>query len=135
MGKPYKPTFDKSGIPLMLHWSPQDVGNWVKNTLNYPQYEDCFISNFVGGQKLIWIDADNLVKLGVTDFKHIKIITQSIRELLGIEDPQWSRSISLPPRETLSHFLERKSVRGEESKNLTFEKHVRQLKKFMLHDS
>ena len=73
MGEPYNPTFDKNGVPLMLDWSPEDVGNWVKNTLNYPQYVDCFVSNCVSGQKLIWIDANNLVKLGVTDFEHIQV--------------------------------------------------------------
>ena len=34
-------------------------------------------------------------------FQHI---TKSIRDLLGIEDPSWSKSISLPPRDELGIF-------------------------------
>ena len=34
-------------------------------------------------------------------FQHI---TKSIRDLLGIEDPSWSKSISLPPRDELGLF-------------------------------
>ena len=34
-------------------------------------------------------------------FQHI---TKSIRDLLGIEDPSWSKSISLPPRDELGIY-------------------------------
>ena len=45
-----------------------------------------------------------------------------MRELLRIEKPDWSRSISLPPRETLGMYLEKKSFVGETSNTLSFEK-------------
>ena len=67
------PIFDENGVTLMLSWSVDDVGCWVKNELNFPEYVECFARNFIDGSKLINVDASSLPKLGVTDFKHIKV--------------------------------------------------------------
>lgn len=61
------------------------------------------------------------------------MITSKIRELLGINEPEWNRSITLPPRDTVEHFIERKSHTGKESEALTFDEHERFLKKFNQH--
>ena len=45
----------------------------------------------------------------------------------------FERSISLPPREPKTLFLERKSVTGVEADAVTFEEHLRELKQFYLH--
>lgn len=66
-------SFDQDGVPLMLNWSIKDVGEWVRIDLGFPDYEDCFVSNFISGRKLILIDASSLQKLGVQDFEHIKV--------------------------------------------------------------
>ena len=102
-------------------------------TSGFPQYEQCFVSNHISGRKLITIDASNLPRIGVTDYTHIRTISQKIKELLGIETQVWERSISLPPRDPVSHFLERKSHTGQESDALTFQEHVRYLKKYNEH--
>ena len=50
-----------------------------------------------------------------------------------MENVEWKRSISLPPREPRTLFLERKSVTGTEIDALSYEEHLRELKKFNLH--
>ena len=49
--------------------------------------------------------------------------------MLGIEDPDWSRSISLPHREPLGMYLERKSITGFKANNLTFSKYQKEVRK------
>jgi len=73
MTEGYLPSFDQNGVPLMLNWTPHDVGAWVRETLNFPQYEDCFITNFVTGRKLVLLDASHLQKIGIQEFKHIQV--------------------------------------------------------------
>ncbi len=41
---------------------------------------------------------------------------------MRIESPDWHRSISLPPKENLSLYLEAKSVFGENANSLSYEK-------------
>ena len=61
------------------------------------------------------------------------MITSEIRTLLGIEQPSWNRSIILPPKDTVEHFIERKSISGKESDSLSFAEHVQYLKNFKKH--
>ena len=128
----FEPTFDKDGIPMCLRWTCVDVEDYVEH-LGLPQYRECFKSNYIDGSKMILMDASALPKIGITDFEHIKKITTNIRSQLGAEEPFWNRSISLPPREPNTHFLERKSHSGAESKSLTYEEHLRYLKEFNQH--
>lgn len=58
-----------------------------------------------------------------------KVIAKKVRELLGIEEPYWNRSISLLHRKPLGLFLERKGKTGTEADLLTFEDYKRQLKR------
>ena len=58
-----------------------------------------------------------------------QIIAKKVREVLGIEEPYWNRSISLLHCEPLGLFLERKSNSGVEADLLTFEDYKRQLKR------
>ncbi|XP_026705329.1 sterile alpha motif domain-containing protein 15 [Athene cunicularia] len=58
--------------------------------------------------------------MGVTDFGHMQEISQHVRELLGIEEPLFNRSITLPYRDCMGLFLERKSRSGKKADALTF---------------
>lgn len=58
-----------------------------------------------------------------------QIIAKKIREVLGIEEPHWDRSISLKHRETLGLYLERKSKTGTDANALTFEDFMHELEK------
>ncbi|NXU35728.1 SAM15 protein, partial [Drymodes brunneopygia] len=51
-------------------------------------------------------------------------ISRHVRELLGIEEPLFSRSISLPYRDNLGLFLERKAPTGEKADALTFSEFI-----------
>ncbi|NXA31675.1 SAM15 protein, partial [Eudromia elegans] len=53
-------------------------------------------------------------------------ISRHVRELLGIEEPLFSRSIALPYRDNMGLFLERKSQTGENADALTFSQFVQQ---------
>ncbi|XP_066920170.1 sterile alpha motif domain-containing protein 15-like [Clytia hemisphaerica] len=131
--KKYHKTFDHNGIPFVMRWSIDDVAEWVTSELKFPQYKDCFRNNYVSGKRLVQMTASNLPRMGITDFEHIKKITYEIRQLLGIEEPNWNRSITLPPKDTVEHYLERKSVSGRNTDGLTFEEHVRYLEEFKKH--
>uniref|UniRef100_A0A8C3BR91 Sterile alpha motif domain containing 15 n=1 Tax=Cairina moschata TaxID=8855 RepID=A0A8C3BR91_CAIMO len=48
------------------------------------------------------------------------VISRHVRELLGIEEPVFSRSIALPYRDNMGLFLEQKSQSGEKADALTF---------------
>ncbi|NXL97425.1 SAM15 protein, partial [Tyrannus savana] len=51
-------------------------------------------------------------------------ISRHVRELLGIEEPLFSRSIALPYRDNMGLFLERKSRTGKKADALTFTEFV-----------
>ncbi|XP_037359680.1 sterile alpha motif domain-containing protein 15 [Talpa occidentalis] len=106
-----------------LTWSPEKVAEWISK-LGFPQYKECFTTNFISGRKLIHVNCSNLPQIGITDFEDMKVISQHTRELLGIEEPSFSRSISLPYRDTIGLFLEQKSHSGVKSDSLTFSEYV-----------
>uniref|UniRef100_H0ZPY2 Sterile alpha motif domain containing 15 n=1 Tax=Taeniopygia guttata TaxID=59729 RepID=H0ZPY2_TAEGU len=51
-------------------------------------------------------------------------ISRHVRELLGIEEPLFSRSIALPYRDNMGLFLERKAPTGEKADALTFSQFI-----------
>uniref|UniRef100_A0A8C0JH21 Sterile alpha motif domain-containing protein 15 n=1 Tax=Chelonoidis abingdonii TaxID=106734 RepID=A0A8C0JH21_CHEAB len=53
-------------------------------------------------------------------------ISWHVRELLGIEEPLWSRSIALPYRDNLGLFLEHKAPAGAKADALTFSQFVQE---------
>ncbi|EDO37353.1 predicted protein, partial [Nematostella vectensis] len=122
------PSFEADGTPSCIKWTIEDVAEWIEY-LGFKQYRRPFSDNLVNGRRLIQVDASTLPRMGVTDFEHIKFISKKIREALGIEDPYWNRSISLPHREVLGMYLEKKSKTGAEADILTFEEYIRQLEK------
>merc|ERR1712159_98077 len=107
--------------PGVVHWSQDDVCKWVID-LGFPQYEQCFRSNFVDGRKLILIDGSTLPNLGIQDFEHIKIISSDIKSILQIPKDQWDRSISLEEAEPLALYYLEKSKTGRYSNMLTLDK-------------
>lgn len=108
-------------IPQCLQWTDQQVADWVEE-LGFPFYRDCFLTNFINGRKLILMDGNKLPQLGITDYQHIKKISDGLQELLTIEKQDWSRSISLPPKELLGSYLEMKRVTGERADDLIFKR-------------
>ncbi|PIK35845.1 putative sterile alpha motif domain-containing protein 15-like [Apostichopus japonicus] len=114
--------------PPCLYWNCEQVADWIES-LGLPQYRECFTTNLVDGRKLILADGSHLPQLGITDFEHIKFISGSVRELLGIEDPKWNRTIAIPHREPMGMFLERKSITGQRANELTFEKYQKEVRR------
>uniref|UniRef100_A0A7N4PKK6 Uncharacterized protein n=1 Tax=Sarcophilus harrisii TaxID=9305 RepID=A0A7N4PKK6_SARHA len=66
--------------------------------------------------------------MGITDFEDMKVISRHTRELLGIEEPLFSRSISLPYRDIMGLFLERKARTGKKADALTLSQFVEDAK-------
>ncbi|XP_031213128.1 sterile alpha motif domain-containing protein 15 [Mastomys coucha] len=106
-----------------LTWSPERVADWISD-LGFPQYKNCFTENFISGRKLIHVNCSNLPQMGITDFEDMKAISYHTRVLLGIEEPLFNRSISLPYRDNLGLFLEQKGHSGVKSDSLTLSKFV-----------
>lgn len=106
-------------VPRVLYWTVENVADWIEE-LGFPDYRSCITENRINGRKLIRIDASALPKIGITDFEHIKIVAKSIRDLLTIEEPDWTRSISLPPRSDIGMYLEMKSANGKTLDGITF---------------
>ncbi|NXF79370.1 SAM15 protein, partial [Sclerurus mexicanus] len=51
-------------------------------------------------------------------------ISRHVRELLGIQEPLFNRSIALPYRDNMGLFLERKSRTGKKADALTFSEFI-----------
>ncbi|KAI6648668.1 hypothetical protein LOD99_7895 [Oopsacas minuta] len=105
--------------PHCLNWSRDEVGEWI-TSIGFERYSPCFIENNIGGKKLILINASTLPSIGVQDFEHILIISKMIRELLGVETPNWRRSLCLPPQSEIGTFLSQKSRSGVTPDKLIF---------------
>ncbi|CAM4685895.1 unnamed protein product [Leuciscus chuanchicus] len=120
-----------------LRWSCHDVALWIESigfpsirasehvssTLSSHHYSAelrlhhaCFTENFITGRKLVLISCMSLPKLGISDFQHMKL-----RELLGVSEPRWSRSVADPPDDDLTGFLKKKSRTGQHTDSLTLQ--------------
>ncbi|KAH0516561.1 Sterile alpha motif domain-containing protein 15 [Microtus ochrogaster] len=117
---------NKSVSPPFEHlkWTAENVAEWI-GELGFPQYKECFTANFINGPKLIYVNCCNLPQMGITDFEDMKTISRHTRELLGIEEPLFSRSISLPYRDNIGLFLEQKGHSGVNSDSLTLSEFVK----------
>ncbi|XP_046358018.1 sterile alpha motif domain-containing protein 15-like [Haliotis rufescens] len=107
-------------VPPAIQWTNDQVSDWIEE-LGFPQYKPCFTTNMIDGRKLVAIEASAFPNIGITDFEHIKIIAKSIRDLLLLEEPDWTRSISIPPRSDLGMYLEKKSKRGKIINMMTYQ--------------
>ncbi|KAM4014166.1 sterile alpha motif domain-containing protein 15 [Anomaloglossus baeobatrachus] len=112
-------------LPSCFRWSCRDVGGWVRRK-GFPQYEACFTENGVTGQKLIHVTCSTLPRMGVTDCEHVRTIARLVRELLGVTEPSWGRSISLPRRDNMGLFLEQKSQTGAHRELLSYSQFIRE---------
>ncbi|XP_034555632.1 sterile alpha motif domain-containing protein 15-like [Notolabrus celidotus] len=108
-----------TGNMEFLHWSSHDVARWIAS-LGFPQYKACFTDNLITGRKLIYVNCIYLPRLGITDFKDMQVISAHVRELQGITETLWSRSIADPSRDRMGLFLERKSRTGEQADSLIY---------------
>ncbi|XP_029984624.1 sterile alpha motif domain-containing protein 15 [Sphaeramia orbicularis] len=104
-----------------LQWTCHDVAGWIES-LGFPQYTACFTENFITGRKLIYVNCAYMPRLGITDFKHIQVISAHVRELLGITEPPWNRSIADSLRDSTGLFLEKKSRTGAQADRLTYQR-------------
>ncbi|KAM8921308.1 sterile alpha motif domain-containing protein 15 [Pelodytes ibericus] len=112
-------------LPDCVRWNTREVGGWIRHR-GFPQYEACFTENCINGRKLIHVTCSTLPQIGVTDFQHMKAISNLIRDLLGITEPLWTHSISLPRRDNVGLFLEQKSMTGVTYDSLTYKQFVSQ---------
>nr|XP_057913806.1 sterile alpha motif domain-containing protein 15-like [Doryrhamphus excisus] len=103
-----------------LKWTCEEVGKWIES-IGFPQYKPCFTENCVTGRKLIFVDCVRMPRLGITDFKDMQAISARVRQLLGITEAVWSRSIADPPRDNMGLFLEMKSRTGVKSDQFTYQ--------------
>ncbi|XP_052775199.1 sterile alpha motif domain-containing protein 15-like [Mya arenaria] len=110
-------------VPQCLYWNVDQVADWIED-LGFPYYRSCIAENMIDGRKLIHLEASHLPNIGITDFEHIKIVAKSVRDLLILEEPNWNRSISLPPRSDIGMYLEKKSGTGKEWDGVTYTKYL-----------
>ncbi|XP_054096208.1 sterile alpha motif domain-containing protein 15 isoform X3 [Callithrix jacchus] len=54
-----------------LNWDPEKVAEWISQ-LGFPQYKECFTTNFISGRKLIHVNCSNLPQIGITNFEDMK---------------------------------------------------------------
>ncbi|XP_030337419.1 sterile alpha motif domain-containing protein 15 isoform X2 [Strigops habroptila] len=123
-----EPSADAAGpepVCPCLAWGAEEVAQWVVQ-LGFPQYEECFRANGITGRRLILVNCSSLPAIGVQDFGHMQEISRHVRELLGIEEPVFSRSIALPYRDNMGLFLERKSWSGKKADALTFSQFIKE---------
>ncbi|XP_015720683.1 sterile alpha motif domain-containing protein 15 [Coturnix japonica] len=120
-----EPNPGQGSVNTVLGWGTDEVAQWVSG-LGFPQYQECFRANGITGRRLILVNCSNLPALGVTDFGHMQEISRHVRELLGFEEPVFSRSIALPYRDNMGLFLERKSRTGQKADALTFSQFVQE---------
>lgn len=114
--------------PPAIHWSVKDVVCWIKD-IGFPQYADCFASNFIDGKKLVLINGSTLPRLGIQDYEHIKAISREIKaNVLKIECDKWDRSISLETHEPLKLFFLEKSWSSRTSQELTYQEFINKRK-------
>ncbi|MEQ2193731.1 hypothetical protein XENOCAPTIV_011601 [Xenoophorus captivus] len=78
----------------------------------------CFTENFISGRKLIYPAISKASTLLCVP----QVICARVRELLGITETLWSRSIADPRRDPMALFLEKKSRTGEHAEALTFQR-------------
>ena len=62
-------------------------------------------------------------------------ISAHVRELLGITEAPWSRSIADPPRDARGRFLEKKSRTGEQADRLTYQQFLDDMRQWAQHES
>ncbi|XP_040528752.1 sterile alpha motif domain-containing protein 15 isoform X2 [Gallus gallus] len=132
------PSPERGPARPVLAWGTAEVAEWVSG-LGFPQYQECFRANGITGRRLILVNCSSLPAMGITDFKHMQVhvcavglqlpqpeISRHVRELLGIEEPVFSRSIALPYRDNMGLFLEQKSRSGQKADALTFSQFVQE---------
>ncbi|XP_076098306.1 sterile alpha motif domain-containing protein 15-like [Mytilus galloprovincialis] len=115
-----------SSVPSSLYWNIEEVAQWIEE-LGFPQYSICFRLNFINGRKLIAIDGSALPNMGIHDYEHIKKITESIRDLLGIEKVKKKEIAMKDPRYA---YMEIKRRSGTMTDHLTYKDFLRTNKMF-----
>ena len=71
----------------------------------------------------VTLPANTLILLGMHEPIYISLqhIAGAVRKELGLEEPYWNRSITLPRWSELGMFLETKSFTGRRADKLKFE--------------
>ncbi|XP_029896835.1 sterile alpha motif domain-containing protein 15 isoform X3 [Aquila chrysaetos chrysaetos] len=105
---------------------PAAGGRRRELSLELQALQECFRANGITGRRLILVNCSSLPAMGVTDFGHMQEISRHVRELLGIEEPLFNRSIALPYRDNMGLFLEQKSRSGKKADALTFSQFIQE---------
>ncbi|XP_043372189.1 sterile alpha motif domain-containing protein 15 isoform X3 [Dermochelys coriacea] len=79
-----------------------------------------------GPARLAWSPLEVAEWARQLGFPQCEEISWHVQELLGIEEPLWSRSIALPYRDNLGLFLEHKAPTGAKADALTFSQFVQE---------
>ena len=58
----------------------------------------------------------------------LQVISSHVRELLGVTEPLWSRSVADLPRDNMGLFLEKKSRTGDWADSLTYSQFLKDIK-------
>ncbi|XP_054683019.1 sterile alpha motif domain-containing protein 15 isoform X2 [Grus americana] len=75
---------------------------------------------------LAWSAAEVAEWVAQLGFPQYEEISRHVRELLGIEEPLFNRSIALPYRDNMGLFLEQKSRSGKKADALTFSQFIQE---------
>ncbi|XP_035117055.2 sterile alpha motif domain-containing protein 15 isoform X2 [Callithrix jacchus] len=78
-----------------LNWDPEKVAEWISQ-LGFPQYKECFTTNFISGRKLIHVNCSNLPQIGITNFEDMKPSLWISSSTTGHEDNYLRQTIQLP---------------------------------------
>ncbi|XP_033227536.1 sterile alpha motif domain-containing protein 15 [Belonocnema kinseyi] len=108
---------NKIPMPECWNWDVDQVVKWLVVDVELSQYKDCFARNFINGRRLLLLDSSVCPKVGIRDFSHIKKITSSIRKLFNVDKESFKRSISLPERFPLTHYLLHRIPTGPKREN------------------
>jgi hypothetical protein len=105
-------------LPECYSWDEKQVAGWLAGQ-GFPHLTECFILNRLTGRKLVAVDANALVKMGIRSFDEIKAVSSKIRELLGIPRPNMMRAlVRIVPFES---YLRKRLKTGKTYDLLNFE--------------
>ncbi|GIX89624.1 sterile alpha motif domain-containing protein 15 [Caerostris extrusa] len=63
--------YPEKELPNFIYWTSNEVALWIAY-IGFPQYMDCFETNFITGRKLVLLEAKHLPRMGIENFEDIK---------------------------------------------------------------
>ena len=99
-------------IPRCVNtWGACEIRGWLRG-LGLEQYVEALLNNGICGRRLCLLTASNLPRMGVTDWRHIRAITASVRSLLSVDEyVPYERRFDRPPPGPMTRALYLQSAR------------------------